>query len=458
VGHLGFEERPGLGLSKRARRRARALSAHCALLGALLLAVACAGPGEKGADEEGIRRQIDSLIEKTNHLDSFLAVYDVHGPGEAAGTLRLAYQAPGSGSFTLEGPSGSAGTWVRDGRVTQRGVERGRETWLATFDARRLWREVEEGFWIALDAECPEWRESMAPAVRKEGEGVHVAQVVSGSGSDKATLRLWMLLEARCPSRLGWLEEFRSSPRRVARTGEDLVLPLEGGARLLVCGVSGFLRDVRLGEGLETPSLTLRALEENPSIDEAVLTPPPAVEESEASRALASTNRAWMLRAWRNDWLRWLEGRIDSGVCEWNEATRGRALRVLQRVYAGLVAEHAEWYFLPKVQSQVGEYAERLATWRMELVDRGSTEEQASAAVRSEIEKWKGPYLEKCARGARERVRELLGETPEPRRVLSEGGFSALDRAALEKAIDEALLPRVDARIEERIGKALARV
>jgi hypothetical protein len=286
-----------------------------------------------GAQEESrdatIEQELAALIEKTNALGTFHAVYDMQSTAEGKPesiSMEIVYEAPGTGRLRAKGPEGEQDFWIVGDRVVVRGDGAWRQAEMPgpTEAGRRL------------DELFPRAKASLEP-------GLFVQLSLKRNGELAFQLSLGRSVWERLAV-LEWLQAMRRDLAAVGIEDESLVWTGEGW-RVLVSHSTGFIQAVDAKSTKGELHVRLLSLRVDDPLPESLVTLPREAEEAEPDpdlgRAFAALRDPDVVRrlAYRR-----VSGLLDSGEIEWDERCRSDWQSLLEAIHGeALPQRKSKW-------------------------------------------------------------------------------------------------------------------
>jgi len=405
----------------------------------LVLASLCAPRQET---ELSIEQELDALIEKTNSLESFHAVYrgkTRKGEEDVDASFDLAYQAPDRARARMS-VTGGPEEGTMDGWIVGR-----RSVWRVERSGQEEWRCMElpdppESSRV-LDGLFPRPERALEP-----GASLFI-EIVQGEETS-----LQLSFQNRLNGRdcvLGWLAEIKKQAADVDREPHELVWSGDR-FRCLLSRESGFLTRIEIEKpGQQVAIVLLEELRLDEPIDPALLELPAEARDlapdEELQRGLYAQYAPGRVRQY--GFLR-LERLLRSQERSWNEVSRADWRAFLQVLHREMIVQrYSKWL-------------EELRRGTEELVDRvrsGLTDDPSPAQreeFQARVEEYRGRLEEsfdKAENLCTESLPAVESESLEPRQELFDVELEVLE-SLFDELLRRPILEEFDARLAEAFG------
>lgn len=333
--------------------------------GAIVLALNLAvsrGAQEVAPEKRPDPSLFDGLIQKTNDLEAFVAIYRIRIQGaEREKRMQIAYRAPGE--LRLE--MGDIGTFqIRNGIMEVRSFPPGGSETFARSPVNALMSERRDRLIEALRTELPISKQDW-PNVPDCGVSLSL-EITPGESEDREDFHFQGMYT--CPRRalLGWLGAWRTRTDLRFESDDHFVLRTAAGATLRVSTTTGFIDTVERVRDGETFGFKLESFDRHPRFSAESFEPLTAAEGAkDVSDALSAQMQTWATQSMRSELLVWLSRHIADKSIAWEVDERLRVRRVLECLYQGaLAAEHGT------VVTPLKKQMESLATYLRERYTR----------------------------------------------------------------------------------------
>jgi hypothetical protein len=243
------------------------------LLLALGLALGCASNETRQSiqtpsnDAASVSRVLDDLIERSHHINSFVADYRVNGDESSeSGRVRIVLDALGQMGLEMAGDKGSMSFWEANGMLCCRQVEKDGTRKRINVPLKEM-IDRDSAVIRGLDADFPKGSSS-APASRENGWAITCSYDKNGAPGKQFDVRIGY---GPSDSMFGWLDWLKSSEFACTDHGDVLTFDLNESTHLDLSKESGFVTSIRVAKAAgEMTKLELEHIDLAPTPDVSV--------------------------------------------------------------------------------------------------------------------------------------------------------------------------------------------
>ncbi len=413
--------------------------------------VACVAIGVVAQDAAEPDRVLAELVRRADDLKAFVADYRVHdGSEEPGGHLRLAYRAPDSARVSIENEGGPIEALVSEGIWAMRTTNTDGKSTFAQADVGTSSRARRNSLMSVVRAEFPQIAEDAIPAI---GAYPRFEFDVLSPSDSKSKVMEFRLRCAQTPTTFfGWLENLQHRTGLRADGDGQLVLDAGGDRRLVLSTKTGFIASIEGPAPDGRKRLELESLDLEPRFDASEFVPPqrqPDDQDDSEQLERSSIRMTTMLLRW--NLLRALDGAIVDGEVEFDLEARDRMKAVLTTLHAdGLADEFESW--MAGARKRTTEFGE----WLRESVH-AAAEGGGSAVEQLEetSKEWKEKFAGTIQSIHDEYASSLPPELPSLRTGALRDGFSDVEKAAVDKAVERAMREPLLREFDETVERAL---
>jgi len=406
-------------------------------LGTLLAAAILASPQEH--EEPSIQEELEALIEKTNALDSFQAIYDMRSTSEGSlreATFEFVHRAPDLGHFRLSGDDFHSEIWVDEERYYSSSA-------MGSGDGE--WRVADfpepPAAVLLLNELFPRAERALGPGVRFD------LLLRNSAGETHLSPSIGRTLVRPCV--LGWLERMQNRLADVSREEDGLVLE-EDGCRYRVSRENGFL----VGAEITTADGEIEIIQRECHLDE------PLAEElveipfeaglGRLDPDLTSVFEMCLAPGYlRNEAFLRVERVLASGTRSWNERTSKDWHTVLEALHRAAIEGHCSGW-LEEQQKCIA----RLVEWVRAQRTRDDSSERLDEVAKQVAPKRSA--MEKSLTSARTAYVDSLpaieSATVEPRQELFDVELEVID-ALWSELLSRPVLESFDQQLDEALER-----
>jgi len=390
---------------------------------------------------------LDELAGRTNALPAFVAEYQARAAGQEEPTsVRILYRAPDHAKIVF----GEEAIYrIHGGFLDVRAKRPGEAPTAARVEIEKPIRERFEHLATAMRAEFPaaadSWKSGGKPGVRFD---------LSLSGKS-----LQFAASYHFPSTvlLGWLRDLAQEPATSAE-GDRLVFAEPAGAadtKITLSTKTGFVEKVGMGRAGSASSFELAALDLAPELDDAAFDLPPRPADAlDASASFSERLHQVQTQNLRRDVYASIARLVTAKKLAWDIAARSHLARVLEVVHADAwMLENEVW--VGEMRRRMDEFSGWLG---VRLRDPALSDAPSRKKLEEAVAAWRDNLSASAAAGLEPRLAELAIGSDVTDDASLRKDFAEIERAAVEKtlqsALVEPLLRDFEAKIEQaRLGK-----
>jgi hypothetical protein len=413
------------------------------MLGSMLLA--CAFAQDAAPAKAVDAALLDGLIQKTNDLRAFVAVYRVHVPEQTGDlSIRITFRAPDEMKCELPG---HAFMCAREGSLDVQTPSSDGKSMVASvpFD------EQIQGRWTrftdVLHAEFSEATDDWT-ATMSSGALIDMRITPDGEGA-KENFQFQVDYVCFRTAVLGWLEMFKRWTGTQTEDEEHIVFRTSRGSEVSLSKRTGFIDSIRKQKKEGVSTIELETLDLDPKLDaHSFDVPEPPAGATDASAQFSASLQLAATLALRRELFAWASRHVSDKKIEWNAEARAHFRRALAALHAdGIALEMEPWI------SETKKWIESTGAWLHErYAGLSKTDDAARGELEAKAQEARDKLAGRLERASTGRVSNLnIDATVVPDPTLR-SSLLELERAAVETTFEHSLqsplLESFDAQVE----------
>jgi hypothetical protein len=283
----------------------------------------------------------DALIQMTDDLQSFVAVYRVHVAKQADDfSIRITFRAPGEMRCDM---AGKAEMCLRDGTLEARTSSSDGKPMVASVpfaeQASERWSRLTDVLHQEFAAAASDWPTAMS-------YGPQVAMNIAPDGQGlKENFQFNVQYAFPRKAVLGWLEAFKDWSGTKTEDEEHIVFRTSRGSEVSLSKRTGFIDSIRKRNEDGDSSFVLEKLELDPKLDEhSFELSAAAADATDASDAISAQLQRATTHESRRELFAWIARHVSDGKIEWNAEARAHIGKVLQAIHSDAITlENEPW-------------------------------------------------------------------------------------------------------------------